>query len=217
MRLKLKFYALYKDLFGEEKIIDVSDNIKVKDLREIIKKELPEDYPEPVILVGGRYAEDEEPILEEEVHVVPPASGGRGRVLVTDKDYSIDEAISKVLEEETGAVVVFVGYVKPKGGRVKELVYEIHPDFPEFVERIIEQVLEKYKAQDAYVVQFKGPRKIGEKTLIIAVSSETRDQAFEATREILERIKHEAPVWKLEKRIDGEYWLSGDKEIRRAK
>ena len=215
MKLKLKFYALYRDLFGEEKVLEVPDGIKVKDLKEMIAKELPEGYPEPVILVNGRYAEDEEPVLGE-VHVVPPASGGRGRVLVTEGDYSVDKAISKVLDEETGAVVVFVGYVKPKGGKVKELVYEVHPDFPKFVERIIDEALKKYEAQDAYVVQFEGPRRVGEKTLIIAVSSDTRDQAFSAAREILERIKHEAPVWKLERRVDGEYWLSGDKEIKRA-
>ncbi len=214
MKLKLKFYALYKDLFGEEEVLEVPEGTKVKDVKEIVKKRLPKGYPEPVILVNGRYADDEEPVMGE-VHVVPPASGGRGRVLVTEGDFSVDEAVSKVLEEETGAVVVFVGYVKPKGGKVKELVYEVHPDFPAFVENIIEQALKKHGAQDAYVVQFEGPRKVGEKTLIIAVSSETREQAFNAAREILERIKHEAPVWKLEKRVDGEYWLAGDKEIRR--
>ena len=214
MKLKLKFYALYKDLFGEEEVLEVPEGTKVKDVKEIVKKRLPEGYPEPVILVNGRYADDEEPVMGE-VHVVPPASGGRGRVLVTEGDFSVDEAVSKVLEEETGAVVVFVGYVKPKGGKVKELVYEVRPDFPAFVENIIKQALKKHGAQDAYVVQFEGPRKVGEKTLIIAVSSETREQAFNAAREILERIKHEAPVWKLEKRVDGEYWLAGDKEIRR--
>ncbi len=135
------------------------------------------------------------------------------KVLI-DERISLDEILEE-LKPGSGAVVFFVGVVKPKGGKVKELIYEIHPKFKEFVERIVREELERCKANDMVVIQYKGPRKVGEVTLIIASSSESREEAFCAVRNVLERIKHEAPVWKLEVREDGSYWLIGDKEIKR--
>ncbi len=135
------------------------------------------------------------------------------KVLIDEK-VSLDN-ILEMIKGGSGAVVFFVGVVKPKGGKVKELVYELHPKFKEFVERILEEELKRCGGNDAVVIQYSGPRKVGEITLIIAASSESREQAFCVVRNVLERIKHEAPVWKLERREDGEYWLIGDKEVKR--
>jgi molybdopterin synthase catalytic subunit len=57
---------------------------------------------------------------------------------------------------------------------------------------------------------YTGARKPGEITLIIATVGKSRDEAISAARVILERVKREVPIFKLEKREDGEYWIIGD-------
>jgi molybdopterin synthase catalytic subunit len=216
LKVRVRFYAIYRDLLGSEKVYEFPDNAKVKDLLERLKVELGELYEdaEPLIIINGKFAEPDEP-LSERVDVVPPATGGSPKVLITDKDVSIDEVISKLQTEEVGAIVTFVGFVKSKGGKVKELVYEAHDDLEMFIDKHVNEIISKYDVEDAFVVQFVGSRKVGEKTLIVAVAAKGREEAFKAARELLERLKHEIPIWKLERRVDGEYWLVGDKELRR--
>ncbi len=218
LRVKVKFYAMYKDVLGEERTFDLPEGSKAKDLKKEILKLLPEGFPEPVLLKGNSFLSDDAGLSEgDEVDAVPPAAGGEGRVILTeDEDFSVDKAIEGLAKPDTGAIVVFVGTVKSKGGKVKELIYEAHPSLKEIMEKIVDEVVKAYKAHDARVVQFLGPRRVGQKTLIIAVSAEDRDTAFNAARELLERLKHEPPIWKREVRADGEYWIAGDKEIRRG-
>jgi molybdopterin synthase catalytic subunit len=42
------------------------------------------------------------------------------------------------------------------------------------------------------------------------VSAVNREVAFRVAREALERVKHEVPIFKLERRDDGDYWVVGD-------
>ncbi len=218
MKVKVRFYALYKDKLGKEREYELPDNAKVKDLLEILKTELGELYEvaEPVVIAHGRFAEPDDP-LPEKVDVVPPAAGGRPRVIVTrDEDYSVDELIADLSTPDVGAIVTFVGLVKSKGGMVKELVYDAHEDLDAFIEKVVDEVVKEYGVIDARVVQFLGPRRVGQKTLIIAVAGEGRDETFKAARELLERLKHDVPIWKLERRVDGDYWIIGEsKEVSR--
>jgi molybdopterin synthase catalytic subunit len=55
-----------------------------------------------------------------------------------------------------------------------------------------------------------GNLKVGEVSVAIAVSSEHRDEAFEAGRYAIDRIKTEVPIWKKERIGDrGEIWAQG--------
>lgn len=197
--------------------LDLPPGAKVKDLREALLARLPNGLPEPVLLKGNKYAEDEEPLSEGDVlDAVPPAAGGEGRVRLTEEeDVDLNELVKELSDPEAGALVMFVGTVKSKGGKVKELIYEAHPSVKDFMERIVDEELKKHNALDARVVQFLGPRRVGSKTLVIAVTGVDRESAFKAAREILERLKHEPPIWKREVRVDGEYWIAGEKEVKR--
>jgi len=217
LKVKLKLYAMYKDALGEAAELELPEGSKVADLKRKVLELLPEGYPEPVVLKDGRFAEDEEPLTEGEYELVPPAAGGGGRVVLTEEeDWSLDGLVEELGDPESGATVIFVGTVKSKGSKVLELIYEAHPSVKEFMEKIVEEELKKWGALDARVVQFLGPRKVGQKTLIIAVSGKDRESAFKAAREILERLKHEPPIWKREVRTDGEYWITGEGELRRS-
>ena len=56
----------------------------------------------------------------------------------------------------------------------------------------------------------KGYTTVGEISILIAIGSGHRDEAFKICRYILEEVKHQSPIWKKEHYVDGkEEWLPG--------
>ncbi len=56
----------------------------------------------------------------------------------------------------------------------------------------------------------QGYAPIGEISILIAVGTGHRDEAFKICRYVLEEVKHQSPIWKKEHYVDGkEEWLPG--------
>ncbi len=144
-----------------------------------------------------------------------------GRVI--DEKLCLDELVSEITEKTSGkgggALVLFIGYVKGEvnGSQVDELDYEAYePYASQMLREIAEKYEEKKGVLDVRIYHRVGNLKPGETTLYVIVAAKNRHQAFEAAREALEEVKHRVPIFKLEKRSDGEYWVIGDgKRVRR--
>jgi molybdopterin synthase catalytic subunit len=127
-----------------------------------------------------------------------------------------DELLGKFLNslgEDAGAVAIFIGRVKGKVGvfRVFSLSYETaEPHSTQSLEKIAREELEKNSLQGVMIYHKRGEALPGEPVLFIAVASKARKEAIRVLESTLERVKHEAYVWKLEKREDGEFWIVGD-------
>jgi molybdopterin synthase catalytic subunit len=109
-----------------------------------------------------------------------------------------------------GGVVVFLGTVRsPSNGReILGLVYESYRDMALMVmERISEESLSRWDLGRVVVIHRLGNLSVGEISLMIAVSSPHRRNAYEASRFILEEIKQEVPIWKKERWAGGEAWV----------
>jgi len=137
------------------------------------------------------------------------------------EELSIDEVVedlSRYAEEGMGAIVIFIGFVKGDvdGKRVDSLDYEVYePYTTRHLQRIAEEEMEE-RVYDIRVFHRYGSLKPGDKTLYIFVAGRGRKVAFEKARRVLERVKHEPPIFKLETREDGQYWVFGDgRRIRR--
>ena len=138
-----------------------------------------------------------------------------GRVI--DRPLSLDELVSRITKEASGkgggALVLFIGYVKGRvdGSEVNELDYEAYEPY---ASEKLREIAEKYEGRegvlDVEIYHRVGSLKPGEPTLYVIVAAKSRHQAFEAAREALEEVKHSVPIFKLEKRSDGEYWVVGD-------
>ena len=113
-----------------------------------------------------------------------------------------------------GALAVFVGFVKGvvDGRRVEYLEYEVYePIAIEVLERIGHSVLEKYEGvKSVHIYHCVGRAEPGELTLAVLVVGVSRKEAMEALKEVVERVKHEPPIYKLEAREDGRFWVIGD-------
>jgi len=109
-----------------------------------------------------------------------------------------------------GAAAVFVGAMRDRneGVAVESMFLEHYPGMTEReMARAAEAALVRWGAAEAVVVHRVGEVRPGEALVLVAVWSGHRAQAFEACREIMEAVKHRVPLWKRERRADGERWV----------
>jgi len=121
-------------------------------------------------------------------------------------EYLINEL--KKQTEEAGAIALFVGAVRGTRGdeKVLRLEYEAHEDLAvEVMKRIIEETKAKYEIIDAVIQHRLGAAKVGEDVMYVLVASKHRAEAFQALSEIVERVKHEVPIWKKEETENRSY------------
>lgn len=127
----------------------------------------------------------------------------------------IVEGFKPLGKEGYGAIVIFVGVVKGvvDGLGVEELRYEAYEELAEKVlARIAEEEMRKHELGAVAIYHRVGDLRPGDTTVYIVVAARGRREGFAAAAEILDRVKHEAPVYKLEVREDGEFWVIGDGE-----
>jgi len=119
-----------------------------------------------------------------------------------------------VSDPAAGAVLVFEGTVRDHSeglSGVVALEYEAHPTM---ADRVIAAVIGEARAAvpvRAVAVRHRlGRVGLGEPTIVIAVSAAHRDEAYRASRMIIDGIKHRAPIWKREITADGRSeWSKG--------
>lgn len=105
-----------------------------------------------------------------------------------------------------GAVVLFSGEVRDrnKGRAVAFLEYEAHlPLAEKLIAEILAEAMEKWSLNVAVAQHRIGRVEIGEVAVVVITASAHRGEAYAANRHIIDRIKHEAPIWKCEHYADG--------------
>ena len=110
-----------------------------------------------------------------------------------------------------GAITSFVGVVRDHnaGRRVIRLEYEgYEPLALRAFERIGEETGDRWAIQMALHHRL-GTLQIGEASVMIAVSSPHRADAFAACRYVIERVKQIVPIWKHEFFEGGDVWIEG--------
>ena len=111
------------------------------------------------------------------------------------------ELYRRVQDAAAGAVVQFCGVVRNhhQGVSVVSIEYEAYREMAERVmENIARDALERWNLQSVSAVHRTGHLSVGEIAVCISVASAHRGEAFTACRDILDRVKAEAPIWKLE-------------------
>ncbi|MGN5235551.1 molybdenum cofactor biosynthesis protein MoaE [Rhodococcus sp. SJ-3] len=105
---------------------------------------------------------------------------------------------------EYGAVVVFTGVVRNHDGgqAVAALEYMSHPDAEAFLRRVCDEMAAESGLPVAAVHRV-GELTIGDLALVAAVASPHRKEAFATCAELVERIKHQVPIWKRQQFADG--------------
>lgn len=119
----------------------------------------------------------------------------------------------KSVDPGSGALSAFIGFVKGvvEGNVVYELEYTAVEDAAVLsMERIAREEAEKHDLKAVVIWHRVGKARQGDVTLVVVAVANTRRNAMKAVEEIVERVKSEVPVFKLEKRSNGEYWIIGE-------
>lgn len=118
---------------------------------------------------------------------------------------------------EHGAICVFVGQTRrqARGRDVAYLDYDAYvPMAEKELRRIAKEAESQWKARVA--IQHRlGRVEIGEASVIIAVGTPHRAEAFAACQWCIDILKAQVPIWKRETCPDGSYWIEGENAIAR--
>ncbi len=121
------------------------------------------------------------------------------------------EAISATVHgNANGGVVTFLGTTRNEtdGRRVLYLEYEAYEDMADkMLARIAQEISERWGITDVSIAHRFGRLEIGEVSLVVAVASPHRSEAFAACQYVVDRIKQDVPIWKKEVFENGEVWV----------
>ncbi|HEY8455457.1 MAG TPA: molybdenum cofactor biosynthesis protein MoaE [Actinopolymorphaceae bacterium] len=134
-------------------------------------------------------------------------ASGRIRLLdIRTTALSVDEVLAAIADVGAGGLCVFIGTVRDHdGGKpVIELGYEAHPTALAELRRVAESVARAHPDVRAVAAVHRvGELGLGESAVIVGVAAPHRAQAFEACRELIDRLKDEVPLWKHQRFADG--------------
>ena len=131
-----------------------------------------------------------------------------------EKKISSEKAKNFILSKKNGAETIFIGIVRNKNSskKVTAVTYDAHDQAViKSFKLICNHAKSKFdKNASIFLEHAKGYVPVGDISILIAVSSEHRDESFKICRYILEEIKHKSPIWKKEHYVKGdEEWLPG--------
>jgi molybdopterin synthase catalytic subunit len=127
---------------------------------------------------------------------------------VTAEPLSLDALVERVRDPRAGAVVTFQGVTR----EVARLDYEAYVEMAE--ERIAEiaaTAIERHGLCAAAAEHRVGEVPLSEPSVAVAVSAPHRGEAFAGARELIDRIKAEAPIWKKEVEGGERRWVEGSR------
>ena len=116
-------------------------------------------------------------------------------------DLSLLVNLLKGSSDEVGAIAIFIGVVRGRSGgrKVLRLDYEAHEKLaPKVLNELLEEVKRKHKLIDVIAEHRTGSVPVGGDIMYILVASKHRKEAYKALIELVDRIKHEVPIWKKE-------------------
>ena len=120
--------------------------------------------------------------------------------------------VEAVRKDESGAVALFYGVVRNHnmGRSVQYLEYDAYESMAvKKLREVADEVCAKFPVNGVAALHRIGRLEIGETSLLVAVSSPHRKEAFEACHYAVDRIKETVPVWKKEVWEDGSEWIEG--------
>ena len=115
---------------------------------------------------------------------------------------------------EDGAVAVFTGTVRnhQDGREVRWLEYQAYEEMAERqMAELVARARHRWPISDAVIAHRVGRLEIGHVSVVVAVASPHREEAFEACRWLIDTLKAEVPIFKKEAYADGEAWV-GDQQ-----
>jgi molybdopterin synthase catalytic subunit len=207
MVIRVRLFAALRERAGSDEIeLELPDGALVSDALDRVGG-LTGDV-KAVLAVNREYASADTALSPgDELALIPPVSGGESlsatvHVRLTSEPIALDPLLAHVRDSRAGAVVVFEGVTR----EVSQLEYEAYADMATAkISEVVSAAVRKHGLCAAAVEHRVGTVPLSEPSVVVAASAPHRAEAFAGAREIIDRLKAEAPIWKLE---EGE-WVQG--------
>jgi MoaE-MoaD fusion protein len=203
MKVRVRLFAVLRERAGTDEVeLDLPDGARVADA--LARLDDLAGGLSLVMAINREYAREDAPLSPgDELALIPPVSGGGGpHARISADPLSLDELAARVRDPRAGAVVTFSGVTR----EVDRLEYEAYAEMArEQLERVAAAAVERHGLCAAAVEHRIGTVPLGEASVIVAASAPHRGEAFAGAREIIDRVKALAPIWKRE---EGE-WVRG--------
>jgi molybdopterin synthase catalytic subunit len=129
---------------------------------------------------------------------------------IRETPLDVAEVLACLDEDVDGGVTLFVGKVRDHdGGKgVSGLDYSAHPTALGRLREVCDRVAAAHQVNGVAAVHRTGRLAIGDLAVVVATSAAHRGQAFAASRDLIDTLKAEVPIWKHQAFADGtEEWV----------
>jgi MoaE-MoaD fusion protein len=192
----IRLFAMLRERAGASEIeLELPEGARVRDALDRLD-DLAGGLP-LVMAVNRDYADAEAELRAgDELALIPPVSGGETvPAVLTTEPLSLDVLVERVRDPRAGAVVTFQGVTR----EVAKLEYEAYAQMAdERIRAIVAEAIERHGLCRAAAEHRVGTVPLSEPSVAVAASAPHRSEAFAGAREIIDRIKAEAPSWKRE-------------------
>ena len=130
---------------------------------------------------------------------------------ITEQQLDSEKITNLVRRDSNGAVVTFLGNTRDnfEGKSVIRLEYEAYVKMAvKKLEEIRQEMMQQFGIKDIAISHRIGIVDIGETSLVVAVASPHRTEAFQACHKVVDRVKEIVPIWKKEVYADGSRWVA---------
>ena len=213
MLVRIRLFAQLRERAGASELsIELPEGARVRDaLDDATVAALADGLP-LMLAVNRSYAPPDAPLAPgDELALIPPVSGGAAapvpHAALIDGPLSLDALVARVRDPRAGAVVTFSGVTR----EVPSLEYEAYAEMAEEQMRaIVAEAIARHGLCAAAAEHRVGTVPLSEASVIVAVSAPHRAEAFAGGREIIDRLKALAPIWKRERDAAGAAaWVPG--------
>ena len=125
----------------------------------------------------------------------------------------VEALLLRAKHSQAGAVLIFCGDIRNHSQQreVSFLEYEAHESMAlKQIYQVVEEAQKKWQLHRVEVIHRLGKLAVKDCSIAIAVSTSHRGDAYEASRYIIDTIKHAVPIWKKEHFVDATaMWSKG--------
>ncbi len=119
---------------------------------------------------------------------------------------NVPELLGQAHHPQAGAIVLFSGEVRDSSHQkqVAYLEYEAQASMAnKMIAQILDEAITKWSLSFAVAQHRIGKVAVCESAVVVITASPHRKEAYAANRFIIDKIKHEVPIWKCEYFTDG--------------
>jgi MoaE-MoaD fusion protein len=208
VRITVRLFAGLRERAGSDRVeLDLPDDARAADVLAAMDLQ----PGQCIVALDREYAGPDEPVRpDQEVALIPPVSGGDAGpvrlVEVTDAPLDLGAVAAAVRDPRAGAVVCFEGVTR----EVEALDYEAYVEMARAkLLAIGTEEAERHGLCAVALIHRVGRVGLSEPSVIVAASAAHRGEAFAGARALIDRVKAEAPIWKVELTPEGAQRVEG--------